>query len=101
MAENLRDLVVSLSLDGDNFSRNIKSINAQIKEAESGFKAAGAGVEKCEGTLGGAQAKAQMLAQKLALQGKAVEQYERALNAAQAKLETNYQQHEKLSRALE
>ena len=101
MAENLRDLVVSLSLDGDNFSRNIKSINAQIKEAESGFKAAGAGVEKFEGTLGGAQAKAQMLAQKLALQGKAVEQYERALNAAQAKLETNYQQHEKLSRALE
>lgn len=101
MAENLRDLVVSLSLDGDNFSRNIKSINAQIKEAESGFKAAGAGVEKFEGTLGGAQAKAQMLAQKLALQGKAVEQYERALGAAQAKLETNYQQHEKLSRALE
>ena len=101
MAENLRDLVVSLSLDGDNFSRNIKSINAQIKEAESGFKAAGAGVEKFEGTLGGAQAKAQMLAQKLALQGKAVEQYERALNAAQAKLETNYQQHEKLSKALE
>lgn len=68
MAENLRDLVVSLSLDGDNFSRNIKSINAQIKEAESGFKAAGAGVEKFEGTLGGAQAKAQMLTQKLALQ---------------------------------
>lgn len=101
MAENLRDLVVSLSLDGDNFSRNIKSINAQIKEAESGFKAAGAGVEKFEGTLGGAQAKAQMLTQKLALQGKAVEQYERALGAAQAKLETNYQQHEKLSRALE
>ena len=101
MAENLRDLVVSLSLDGDNFSRNIKSINAQIKEAESGFKAAGAGVEKFEDTLGGAQAKAQMLTQKLALQGKAVEQYERALGAAQAKLETNYQQHEKLSRALE
>lgn len=101
MAENLRDLVVSLSLDGDNFSRNIKSINAQIKEAESGFKAAGAGVEKFEGTLGGAQAKAQMLAQKLALQGKAVEQYERALGAAQGKLEASYQQHEKLSRALE
>lgn len=101
MAENLRDLVVSLSLDGDNFSRNIKSINAQIKEVESGFKVAGAGVEKFEGTLGGAQAKAQMLAQKLALQGKAVEQYERALGAAQGKLEASYQQHEKLSKALE
>ena len=101
MAENLRDLVVSLSLDGDNFSRNIKSINAQIREAESEFKAAGAGVTDFEGTLGGAQAKTQMLSQKLSLQEKAVEQYARALDAAKAKLTDSYAQHEKLSKALE
>ena len=101
MAENLRDLVVSLSLDGDNFSRNIKSINAQIREAESEFKAAGAGVSDFEGTLGGAQAKAQMLSQKLALQEKAVEQYARALDAAKAKLQDSYSQHEQLARALD
>ena len=40
MAESLRDLVVSLSLNTDNFTRNIKSVNKQIQEAESYFKLA-------------------------------------------------------------
>ena len=35
MPEVLRDLVVTLSLQSDNFSRNINSINRQIREAES------------------------------------------------------------------
>ena len=35
MSETLRDLVVSLSLNSDNFTRNIKSINKQIQEALS------------------------------------------------------------------
>ena len=35
MAETLRELVVALSLDSSNFSRNMSSINQQIKEAES------------------------------------------------------------------
>ena len=33
MAETLRELVVALSLDSSNFSRNMRTINAQIKEA--------------------------------------------------------------------
>ena len=45
MSEVLRDLVVSLSLKTDNFSRNINSINRQIREAESAFRLAGAGME--------------------------------------------------------
>lgn len=45
MAETLRELVVSLSLQSDNFSKNVKLINDQIKEVESKFKAAGAGVD--------------------------------------------------------
>ena len=40
MSETLRDLVVSLSLNSDNFTRNIKSINKQIQEAESAFRLA-------------------------------------------------------------
>jgi hypothetical protein len=44
MAETLRELVVALSLDSSNFSRNMRTINAQIKEAESTFRLAGAGV---------------------------------------------------------
>ena len=45
MPEVLRDLVVTLSLQSDNFSRNINSINRQIREAESSFRLAGAGID--------------------------------------------------------
>ncbi len=48
MAETLRDLVVSLSLQTDNFTRNIKSVNKQIAEAESQFTLAASGVEGLE-----------------------------------------------------
>ena len=37
MAETLREPVVALSLDSGNFSRNMRSINQQIREAESTF----------------------------------------------------------------
>ena len=48
MSEVLRELVVALSLDSDNFARNMRTINAQIKEAESTFRLAGAGIDKFE-----------------------------------------------------
>ena len=38
MSETLRDLVVSLSLNSDNFTRNIRSVQKQIQEAQSSFK---------------------------------------------------------------
>ena len=53
MSETLRDLVVSLSLDSDNFSRNLGSIGKQIQEAESRFKAACAGVSGFEKSAAG------------------------------------------------
>ena len=55
MAETLRELVVALSLDSSNFSRNMRTINAQIKEAESTFRLAGAGVENFEKTIKGSK----------------------------------------------
>ena len=65
MAETVRDLVVSLSLNSDNFAKNIKAINAQMQAAESEFKAAGAGVTGFEKTVAGAQAKVDLLTKKL------------------------------------
>ena len=53
MAETLRELVVALSLDSSHFSRNMRTINQQIKEAESTFRLAGAGVENYEKTIAG------------------------------------------------
>ena len=45
IAESLCDLVVSLPLNTDNFTRNIKSVNKQIQEAESYFKLASARIK--------------------------------------------------------
>ena len=41
MAVTLRELVVALSLDSSNFSRNIRTISQQIKQAESTIRLAG------------------------------------------------------------
>ena len=68
MAKTLRELVVALSLDSSNFSRNMRTINQQIKEAESTFRLAGAGVQNYEKTIAGTEAKLSMLGLKLTQQ---------------------------------
>ena len=87
MAETLRDLVVSLSLQTGNFTRNIKSVNKQIAEAESQFKLAASGVEGFERSATGLATQLSTLERRLSLQKDAVTQYERALSAANDKLQ--------------
>ena len=87
MSETLRDLVVSLSLQTDNFTRNIKSVNKQIAEAESKFRLAAAGVEGFERTTTGLSTQLSTLQRRMSLQQQAVTQYERALAAANSKLQ--------------
>ena len=90
MSETLRDLVVSLSLQTDNFTRKIRSVNKQIQEAESFFKLAAAGVENFEQTTQGLTSRLSTLQQKLNLQREVVDQYSRALDTARAKLQECY-----------
>ena len=90
MSESLRDLVVSLSLNTDNFTRNIKSVNKQIQEAESYFKLASAGIKGFDTSAAGLSAKLSTLERELDLQKSVVEQYQRALAAASAKLTECY-----------
>ena len=101
MSEQLRDLVVSLSLNSDNFTRNLTSINRQIQEAESEFRQAASGVNGFERSVSGTESKLSMLQQKLQLQQKAVQQYERALTAAEKKLQTSADKQDKLSHSLD
>lgn len=68
MSETPRDLVVSLSLQKDNFTRNIRSMNKQIAEAESKFKLAAAGVEGFEKTAIGLSTQLSTLERRLSLQ---------------------------------
>ena len=101
MSESLRDLVVSLSLNTENFTRNIKSVNKQIQEAESYFKLAAAGIEGFENTTEGLTAKLSTLERKLTLQKDVVTQYERALAQATAKLNECYTRQTDYAQRLE
>lgn len=101
MSETLRDLVVTLSLNSDNFTRNIKSVNKQIAEAESQFKLASAGVDGFERTTEGLSAKLSMLERRLSLQKDAANQYGRALEAANNKLTECYNRQNDYARRLE
>lgn len=98
MSETLRDLVVSLSLQTDNFTRNIKTVNTHIKEAESAFKLAASGVTNFEQTTEGLASKQTMLTRQLDLQKVAVDQYQKALVAANKKL-TECQENQRKAQA--
>lgn len=74
MSETLRDLVVSLSLQTDNFTRNIRSVQKQIAEAESQFCLAAAGVEGFEQSAEGLSTQLSTLERRLTLQQQAVTQ---------------------------
>ena len=101
MSETLRDLVVSLSLQSDNFTRNIKSVNKQIQEAESYFRLASAGVENFENTASGLATHLSTLERKLTLQKTAVTQYQGALDAANTKLQECYDRQVQYAQRLE
>lgn len=100
MAEVLRDLVVTLSLQSDNFSRNITSINRQIREAESQFRLAGAGIQNFGSTTAGMSSRLTVLQNQLSYQRNAVGQYERALQQANARLTETYTRQQQYSQRL-
>ena len=101
MSGTLRDLVVSLSLQTDNFTRNIRSVNRQIAEAESSFRLAAAGVDGFERTATGLSAQLSTLEWRLSLQRDAVTQYERALTAANDKLQECFSRQTDYAQRLE
>ena len=75
MSESVRELTVSLLLDSNQFERNIRTINKQIKEAESEFQLAAAGSETFEKSLRGMREKAASLTKQLESQNKIAGQY--------------------------
>lgn len=100
MAETLRELVVSLSLNSSNFDQNIKSVNQRIKEAESNFQLAAAGTNGFDNSMRGAATRVSALKQRLDLQNQAVTQFEQKLAKASAALEKSRASTEKQSTAL-
>ena len=101
MPEVLRDLVVTLSLQSDNFSRNINSINRQIREAESAFRLAGAGIQNYSQTTDGMASRLSMLQTNLGRQRDAVQQYERALATTNSRLQESHARYADYSSRLD
>ena len=101
MAEELRELTVRLSLSADNFSRNIKSINQQVKQAEARFKEMGAGSKTFGTSVQGLTARLTMLRERLNMQRASVAQYEQALAKANTSLTTARDKHAGLEKRLE
>lgn len=89
MAETLRDLVVTLSLDPNNFSRNLKTVSVLMKQVQSEFNLAAAGIQGFEQTLPGMNAQFAALSQKLALQREAMSQYAGVMERSKLRLQNS------------
>jgi TP901 family phage tail tape measure protein len=101
LAESLRELVVSLTLDAGSFTSQIKAANTAVKQAEANFKLAGAGVSGFGSSLAGAQAKAAMLTSKLQAQNQVITKTKASLDASKAALEKNQAQQVTLAQKID
>lgn len=93
---DVRSLVVSLYLDSGRFDRAIRLVNQEIKQAESEFKLAGAGVEDFGRTLKGMNAKGEMLRKTLKGQAENVGALTKKLSELNKRHQEQYNQYDKL-----
>ena len=97
MSDSVRSLVVSLYLDSGKFDKAIRLVNKEIKQAESEFKLAGAGVKDFEKTLKGVDAKAEMLRKTLKGQTESVSALTGKLNTLNKRQQDQYTEYERIS----
>lgn len=97
MSDSVRSLVVSLYLDSGKFDKAIRLVNKEIRQAESEFKLAGAGVKDFEKTLKGVDAKAEMLRKTLKGQAENVSALTGKLGTLNKRQQEQYTEYERLS----
>lgn len=94
-AYSVRDLVVSLTLNSDDFKSKMSGVNALLKQAKSEFRLAGAGVKDFEKTTAGVSAKLASLRQQQALLGEKTKEYAKRFDAVNASMQSNLATQEK------
>jgi TP901 family phage tail tape measure protein len=99
MAESVRELVVTMSLEAGNFSKTATNIQQQIKNVESAFRAMGDGTGAWGNTLDGQKAKLASLGSTLQLQQSNVANYARAWVNAKAALDSATDEKSRLAAA--
>lgn len=97
MSDSVRSLVVSLYLDSGKFDKAIRLVNKEIRQAESEFKLAGAGVKDFEKTLKGVDAKAEMLRKTLKGQAENVSALTGKLGTLNKRQQEQYTEYERIS----
>mgnify|MGYP002768665950 CR=1 FL=1 len=94
-AYSVRDLVVSLTLNSEDFKSKMSGINALLKQSKSEFRLAGAGVKDFEKTTAGVSAKLASLRQQQALLGEKTKEYAKRFDAVNASMQSNLATQEK------
>lgn len=94
-AYSVRDLVVSLTLNSEDFKSKMSGINALLKQSKSEFRLAGAGVKDFEKTTAGVSAKLASLRQQQALLGEKTKEYAKRFDAVNASMQSNLETQEK------
>lgn len=94
-AYSVRDLVVSLTLNSEDFKSKMIGINALLKQSKSEFRLAGAGVKNFEKTTAGVSAKLASLRQQQALLGEKTKEYAKRFDAVNASMQSNLATQEK------
>lgn len=89
MAESVRELIVSLSLDAGNFSKTCNDINGQIKNVQSEFNAIAGGVDNWQRTIEGRRAKIDALTGTFELQQQKISTIAAELKKANEALEAD------------
>src|SRR5699024_5102659 len=74
MAESLGNLVVKVGMDGSDFDKGIKNVNAQMQLAKSELRAAGGSFKKFGSTTDQLKVKQDSLAKQYNIQGQRVQE---------------------------
>ena len=94
-AYSVRDLVVSLTLNSEDFKNKMIGINALLKQSKSEFRLAGAGVKNFEKTTAGVSAKLASLRQQQTLLGEKTKEYAKRFDAVNESMQSNLATQEK------
>ncbi|WP_061316870.1 phage tail tape measure protein [Clostridium botulinum] len=101
MAEDVGSLVVKVAMDNSNFQQEIQNLNRSMKVIQSEFKNATSGLKDHGKGLDGLKSKQEMLGRSIDVQSKIVEQYKDRLKKSKETLSKNSEAQVKLKEKVE
>ncbi|AEB77631.1 tail protein [Clostridium botulinum] len=101
MADDIGSLVVKVAMDNSNFQQGVQNLNRSMKVIQSEFKNATSGLKEHGKGLEGLKAKQEMLSKSIDVQSKIVQRYKDKLKESKETLSKNAEAQEKLKAKVE